>query len=113
MQGVELDPLTGADDPNKPLLSKLLAVPALKAHYLGYVREIAERWLDWKKIGPLAEQYQSLIAADVKTDTHKLDSFEAFTKGVKEDTEEEGFRGPRQRISLKSFVEQRRAYLLP
>jgi spore coat protein CotH len=112
VKGVELDPMTGADDPNKPLLNKLLAVPALKARYLGYVRDIAERWLDWNEIGLLAEQYQSLIAADVKTDTRKLDSFEAFTKGVKEDTEEEAGRGPRRRISLKSFVEQRRTYLL-
>jgi spore coat protein CotH len=112
VNGVELDPLTGANDPNKPLLNKLLAVPALKARYLGYVRDIAQRWLDWKKIGPLAEQYQALIAADVKTDTHKLDSDEAFVSGVKEDGEEGGFRGPRRRISLKSFVEQRRAFLL-
>jgi len=29
-----------------------------------------------------------------------------------EDTEEEGFRGPQRAMSLKSFVEQRRAYLL-
>jgi hypothetical protein len=113
IKGVELDPLKGIDDADKPLLSKLLAVPALRARYLGYVRDITEKWLDWKKLGPLAEQYQSLIAADVKTDTRKLDSIEAFTKGVSEDTEQEGGpRGPRQRLSLKSFVEQRRAYLL-
>jgi hypothetical protein len=112
IKGVELDPLKGIDDADKPLLSKLLAVPALRARYLGYVRDIAEKWLDWKKLGPLAEQYQSLIAADVKTDTRKLDSLEAFTKGVNEDVEQEGMRGPRRRISLKSFVEQRRAFLL-
>ena len=112
IKGVELDPLKGIDDADKPLLSKLLAVPALRARYLGYVRDIAEKWLDWKKLGPLAEQYQSLIAADMKTDTRKLDSLEAFTKGVNEDVEEEGMRGPRRRISLKSFVEQRRAFLL-
>ncbi len=112
IKGVELDPLFGADDSNKPLISKLLAVPKLRTRYLGYVRDIAEKWLDWKKLEPLAEQYQSLIIADVKSDTRKLDSFEAFTKGVKEDTEEEGMRGPRRRISLKSFAEQRRAFLL-
>jgi hypothetical protein len=112
IKGVELNPLKGIDDADKPLLSKLLTVPALRARYLGYVRDIAEKWLDWKKLGPLAEQYQSLIAADVKTDTRKLDSLEAFTKGVNEDVEEEGMRGPRRRISLKSFVEQRRAFLL-
>jgi hypothetical protein len=69
VKGVELDPLVAANDPTKPLLSKLLAVPALQTRYLGYVRDIADKWLDWEKLGPLARQYQSLIAEDVKTDT--------------------------------------------
>jgi len=112
VNGVELDPLTGADDPNKPLLNKLLAVPSLRTRYLGYVRNIAEQWLDWKKLGASARQYQSLIAADVKTDTRKLDSFDAFTRSTTDDMEIAGMRGPRRGISLKSFVEQRRAFLL-
>jgi hypothetical protein len=111
VDGVTLDPLAGSDDPSKPLLHKLLAVPTLKQRYLAHVREIAQTWLDWDKLGPLARQYQALIADDVKADTHKLASFEAFQRGVEEDTEEEGFRGPRRSISLKSFVEQRRAFL--
>ena len=52
MKGVELDPLVMANDPNKPLISKLLAVPSLRTRYLGYIRDIAEKWLDWKKLGP-------------------------------------------------------------
>jgi hypothetical protein len=96
-QGVELDPLIGLDDPSRPLRSKLLAVPALRQRYLAYVREIAERWLNWKTLEPLAVQYQALIAADVKADTRKLDSFDAFQVGLSE---------------LKTFVEQRRAFLL-
>ena len=122
-RGVELDPFAGMTDAKKPLLNKLLAVPTLRARYLGYVRQMAEEWLDWKKVGPLAEKYQALIAADVKQDTHKLESFEAFTAGVSavsaaapEANPEPGPRGPggppRGVISLKSFVEQRRAYLL-
>ena len=112
INGVELDPLMGANDPNKPLLQKLLAAPALRSRYLGYIKDIAEQWLDWKKIGPMAEQYQSLIAADVKADTHKLYASDAFGKGVTQDIEEQGFRGPRQSVSLKNFIEQRRAFLL-
>ncbi len=112
VKGVELDPLTGVDDPEKPLLSKLLAVPALRIRYLRYVRAIAEKSLDWAALGPVALRYQSLIAEDVKADTRKLDSFEAFTKGLTEDTEEQGFRGPQRVIGIKNFVEQRRAYLL-
>jgi hypothetical protein len=118
-RGVELDPFAGSSDVKKPLLNKLLAVPSLRVRYLGYVRQMAEEWLDWKKVGPLAEKYQALIADDVKTDTRKLDSFEAFTVGVTgaaiapEANEDQGPRGPqRATISLKSFLEQRRAYLL-
>ena len=40
------------NDESKPLRSKLLAVPALRARYLSYVRDIAEKWLDWKTLGP-------------------------------------------------------------
>ncbi|MGH7462626.1 MAG: CotH kinase family protein, partial [Longimicrobiales bacterium] len=40
-----LDPLTGANDPNRPLLSKLLAVPALRERYLGmFVRSLPNGW---------------------------------------------------------------------
>ena len=92
---VDLDPLVGLDDPTKPLRSKLLAVPALRARYLGYVRDIAERWLDWKKLGPIATRYETLIAADVRSDTHKL-----YGSGEFDAT------------SIKAFADARRAFLL-
>ena len=76
-------------------------MPALQTRYLGYVRDIAERWLDWSRLGPIAQQYHTLIDADVKRDTRKLESYEDFETSV------EG--GPR---SLQAFAEQRRAYLL-
>jgi hypothetical protein len=95
--GPDLDPLVGLDDGTKPLRSKLLAVPALREKYLGYVRDIAERWLDWRRLEPMVRQHQALIAADVKTDTRKLESFEAFQAGV---------------ASVRTFVERRRAFLL-
>jgi spore coat protein CotH len=49
--GYDLDPLIGLDDLRKPLRSRLLAVPRLKARYLAHVRTIAEDKLDWKKLG--------------------------------------------------------------
>jgi len=112
VRGVELDPLAGSTDAGKPLLHRLLAVPTLKARYLTRLKTLAEQWLDWKKLGPLAAQYQALIADEVKADTRKLSSFEAFQKGVSEDVEQEGFRGPERALSLKNFAEQRRAFLL-
>jgi hypothetical protein len=95
--GPNLDPLVGLDDTTKPLRSKLLAVPALREKYLGYVREIATKWLDWRTLDPLVRQYHALIAADVKADTRKLDTNEAFDTGVDR---------------LKTFVDARRAFLL-
>jgi hypothetical protein len=95
--GPDLDPLVGLNDSSKALRSKLLAVPALRAKYLGYVRDIAQHWLDWNTLGPLAEKYRALIAADVKADTRKIYSSESFDTGVE---------------GLKSFVDRRRAYLL-
>lgn len=113
VKGVELDPLVAANDPNKPLISKLLAVPALRARYLGYVREIADKWLDWKKLGPVAERYHALIANDVKADTRKLDSTDDFEKGLTQDIQGSGM-GPfgGGSMGLKQFADQRRAYLL-
>jgi hypothetical protein len=96
--GPELDPLVGLNDDGKALRSKLLAVPALRAKYMSYVREIAERWLDWRTLGPMAQRYHDLIAPDVTADTRKIYTTEEF---------EAGLNG-----SLKTFVERRRAFLL-
>src|SRR5262249_61872113 len=108
---------------------------------LAYAREIAEKWLDSKALGPLAGQYQSVIAADIKLDNRKLDTTENFTSGVTKDRAQNtppggdpdpgfgppgfgppGFGPPGRggrggpsdapRLSLKGFADQRRAYLL-
>jgi hypothetical protein len=99
--GAELDPLIGLDDASKPLRSKLLAVPALRTKYLGYVREIAVKWLDWRTLEPLVKQYQSVIAAEVKADTKKLYTSAQFSTAV-----------DRGDDSLKGFADRRRAYLM-
>jgi hypothetical protein len=95
--GVALDPLVAIDDPGKPLRSRLLQVPALRQRYLVYVRQIAETWLDWKKVEPLVRQYRAVIAEDMKVDAHRLYSAGGFESGP---------------ASLKRFVDERRAYLL-
>jgi hypothetical protein len=119
-RGVELDPLVAASDAAKPLASKLLAVPALRQRYLGYVRDIATEWLDWKKLGPIAERHHAQIAEAVHADTHKLNSTEAFEKSLTDDIAGEaggppggpGGPGGRSTIGLKKFADERRAYLL-
>jgi hypothetical protein len=110
---VELDPLISANDPSKVLAAKLLGVPELRTRYLSYVRDIADKWLDWQKLGPIVDKYVALIADDVKADTRKLDSTEDFFKGITSDIEGKGFGpGGRGTIGLKNFADQRRKYLL-
>jgi hypothetical protein len=101
--GAELSPLVAANDPNKPIISKVLAVPALRARYLALVREIAEKSIDWKTVGPLVKQYRDLIGADVARDTRKLSSTDEFLRT----TADEGGPG-----TLRTFFEQRREFLL-
>ena len=101
--GLQLSPLIAQNDANKPIISKILAVPALRARYLAHLRTIAEKSLDWNAIRPLVTQYRELIAADVARDTRKLYSTEEFMHG----TSDEPGAG-----TLRSFFETRRAFLL-
>lgn len=107
---MKLDPLVGLENDRMPLRSKLLAVPALRERYLAHVRTIAEESLDWEAIGPVIANYRKLIRDDVERDTRKLGSFENFLrmtddKQVKSDAEA-------RNANLRSFIEQRREYLL-
>lgn len=105
--GPVLDPLTALDDSNKALRHRLLAVPALRTRYLAYVGDIAGKWLDWSRLGPMVERYQTLIAADVASDTRKLDTTEAFTTGVHGDGKTAA-----AATTIKGFAGQRQAFLL-
>jgi len=113
-ENADLDIFAGEKDASKPLLNKLLAVPAFREKYVGYIKDIATNWLVWEKLEPIVKEAQSLIAEDVKTDTRKLGSTEAFLKGATEEVTSQGFGpfGSRPQMSIKTFVEKRRAYLL-
>jgi len=109
--GAELDPLVGLDDPRKPLRSKILAVPSLKARYLQNVRKLAEESLDWEKLGPVVAQYRQLIEKAVEADTRKLSSFADFQRATADAPAVD--RGQPGRIgSLRAFADERRKYLL-
>jgi hypothetical protein len=106
--GAQPDPLTTLEDANKALRQKLLAVPALRRKYLAYVGDIADKWLDWKRLGPIVERYQKLIGGAVGRDTRKLDTTEAFTIGLYG----AGDGTPPSPSTIKGFADQRRAALL-
>ena len=98
--GAQLDPLVAVNDPSKPLRSKLLAVPALRQKYLGYVRDIATKWLDWNAIHPTLKAAHDLIGAEVRLDTRKLYDTEGFDAALAPSG------------ALKTFIDSRRVFLL-
>ncbi|TWU03428.1 CotH kinase family protein [Neorhodopirellula pilleata] len=114
---LELDPMIAAEDSDKPLRSKVLAVPKYREQYLANVRQIAEESLDWNNIGPFVQTQANLIDDAVKTETRKLGSYESFRSAVssavikKEDETVQPGRGHGS-MNLKEFFDGRRAYLL-
>ena len=127
--GVSLDPLVGLDDERKPLRSRLLQVPKYREQYLRNLREIANL-LAWDEIGREVARNRSLIDEDVRLDTKKLTSYEAFVRATSDElpatgggaergaAEGAGPMGPPMGPmpggggSLRSFVERRREFLL-
>ena len=101
--GPQLDPLVATNDPGKPLRAKLLAVPALRAKYMSYVRDIATRWLDWKTVYPMLKSAHDLIGPEVRLDTRKLYDVEGFEAAMAASDDDN---------PLKSFLDSRRAFLL-
>lgn len=95
--GTQLDPLVGLSNASTPLRSRLLAVPELQKRYLEIMLDVAERWLDWDTLGPLAQQYHDLIGADMAVDTRALSTYAQFQTALN---------------TIQSFVEARQAYLL-
>ena len=95
------------DDRTKPYRRSPLPCGS-RTRYLRYMADIADKWLDWARLGPRVERYQKLIAEDVARDTRKLDTTEAFTTGV---YGQPGEASPAA-TTIKGFADQRRAALL-
>jgi hypothetical protein len=107
-----LDPLAGANEGDKALLYRLLAVPEYKSRYLGYIRDLNNRWLNWAHFGAVAQRYQTLIAEVVRHDDRKLYSTASFFTGLSTDGKADAGDERGGGVSLKTFVEQRHAYLV-
>ena len=105
---VDLDPLVAMDDPTKPLRSRLLAVPAYREQYLDCVKTIARESLDWNNLGPVVRSYRELIEDDLRKDTRKLSTFEAFQKA----TADAAIDKNSPEITIRSFADRRREFLL-
>ena len=114
--GQMLSPVSQENDMMRPVISRLFAIPHLRARYLAHIRTIANEWLDWDVFQPIIAEYQSLVDAEVKADDKKLYTYEAFaTSHIKDQGGGEGGRrggrGGRSTPSFKRFVEERGEYL--
>ena len=98
-----LDPLISAERADRPLASRLLAVPELRTRYLQYVHEIADKFLDPDVLGASITRYDKLIDADLWDDTRKLEGYESYLEQVDLDPAADGILG---------FAAKRRAFLL-
>lgn len=113
----ELDPLTAAYDPDKPLYSKVLAVPQYRRQFLLNLRTLAQESLNWNEISGFVEFQRGLIGETFKNETHKLSSYEQFialteTDAVGPQTLSNTRRRPRGPIPLQQFFEGRQSYLI-
>lgn len=90
-------PVAHEDNTARPLIHRLLSNPEWRARYLAHVRTVADEWLDWEVLGPIINEYQKLIDAEVQQDDKKLYGYEDFATGTP--------------AELERFVTQRREYL--
>ena len=115
--GQMLSPVSQENDMMRPVISRLFAIPHLRARYLAHIRTIADEWLDWDVLQPIIAEYQSLVDTEVKADDKKLYAYEAFATSQTKDQGGgggggRGGRGGRSTPSFKRFVEERAEYLL-
>ena len=103
-----LDPLVGLDSERMPLRSKLLAVPRYRTRYLQYLRTIAEKSLAHKNLSPVIAHYRQLMDAEVKIDTRKISSHDAFINATAP-LQENDASVPK---SLNDFIGNRQDFLL-
>jgi len=100
-----VSPTTHAENPMRPVISRLLDIPEWKARYIAHVRTVVDEWLDWEVLEPVIKEYHMLIDAEVQKDDKKLDSYQRFVESIDGDG---GGRIP----SFKRYVTQRREVLL-
>ena len=107
--GFSMSPLQYMEEEEeRPLISRLLSVPHLRARYLAHVRTIVEEWLDWDVLGPVAASYRSVAGDEISKDVKKLYSTAAYTRSIEGDYDQ----GRRVVPGIQRFVDERREAIL-
>lgn len=74
----QLNPLQGVGNPNRPVLSRLLAVPELRQRYLAHLRTVLDESFRVEAIAPLVERHRALIEDALARDTRRGFTMAAF-----------------------------------
>lgn len=101
-----LDPLLHADNPLKPLISKLLSDPLYRKIYLAHVRQINNEFFANGEYEKRAKALQALIVVPYSEDKYRQYSLEDFQNSMKATT------GARSRIpGIAELMSKRAAFL--
>ncbi|MCZ6634538.1 MAG: CotH kinase family protein [bacterium] len=92
-----LNPLEGEGNENRPLIDRLLSVPAYRQRYLAHMRTILDESFDLNFLVPRMEAYRALIEDEVRADTKKLYTDDDFENDF---------------AALSSLIQARRDFLL-
>jgi len=95
---------------NKPVLSRVLAVPQLRQRYMAHYRS-ALRDMNWAYFGPRFAAQRALIDAAVQADPKKLYTYSAFQSNFTSTVNlGSGFSGGNI-VGLEQFINQRASFL--
>jgi hypothetical protein len=91
---IQADPFLMSDTTSRPLIRRLLGVPAFRAAYLAHYRTLSDGALDPAILEARVLAYQALIRESVRTDPNRLYAYEDFDRNVWEDVALAGAPGP-------------------
>lgn len=105
------------EDEGKPLRSRLLKVPALREKYLAHVKELATVELEPQAFAARIQELRELIEGRIAVETRGLSDYAGFlaataAPGVTATASEGGEPRMRSRLSLNTFAQKRREFLL-
>jgi hypothetical protein len=78
-----LDPLLHADNPYKPLISKLLSDPLYKKMYLAHIRQIVDENFSSGAYEKRAQELQGMIVVPFNDDKYKLYNLDDFQNSLR------------------------------
>jgi hypothetical protein len=99
------------DDPARPLIRRLLAVPAWRERYLWFLHTIAATTLDDAVIGPRLDAWRQAVDGYVRQDAHSLYGYDAFARALAPLASANADAGAADR-SLRQVIAERRKVLL-